>query len=80
MLVELDGKKLFDDDFEGFLLRRAPGSCHYNFSQELSFVNRPKVAVNKNYSASAERIIEDKFNIIKLSRGKFSSKFYFKLI
>ncbi|CAD6201289.1 GSCOCG00000092001-RA-CDS, partial [Cotesia congregata] len=68
MLVELDGKKLFDDDFEGFLLRRAPGSCHYNFSQEISFVNRPKIAVGKNYSASAERIVEDKFNIIKLSR------------
>ncbi|XP_074094941.1 katanin-interacting protein-like [Cotesia typhae] len=76
MLVELDGKKLFDDDFKGFLLRRAPGSCHYNFFQELSFVNRPKVAVNKNYSASAERIIEDKFNIIKLSRDVLENSDY----
>ncbi|KAH0540604.1 katanin-interacting protein-like [Cotesia glomerata] len=76
MLVELDGKKLFDDDFEGFLLRRAPGSCHYNFSQEISFVNRPKVAVGKNYSASAERIVEDKFNIIKLSRDVLENSDY----
>lgn len=71
LLVELDGKKLFDDDFEGFLLRRAPGSCHYNFSQEINFINRPKISICKNYSTPCKKKTEDKFNIIKLSKGIF---------
>ncbi|XP_043282841.1 katanin-interacting protein-like [Venturia canescens] len=41
VLVELDGKPLFDKDFGGFTLRRAPGHCQYDFSQEISFINRP---------------------------------------
>ncbi|XP_032669024.1 protein KIAA0556-like [Odontomachus brunneus] len=41
LLVKLDGKILHDENFEGFLLRRAPGSCHYDFVQEVSFVSKP---------------------------------------
>lgn len=40
MLVRLDGKPVFDL-FDGFLLRRAPGCCHYDFVQEISFINPP---------------------------------------
>lgn len=48
MMIQLDGKKLFSNDFEGFELRRAPGCCHYNFCQELSFINGPsKIISNK---------------------------------
>ncbi|XP_053593533.1 katanin-interacting protein [Microplitis demolitor] len=72
LLVELDGKKLFDDDFEGFLLRRAPGSCHYNFSQEINFINRPKISICKNYSTPCKKKTEDKFNIIKLSKDPYN--------
>ncbi|XP_025161585.1 protein KIAA0556 isoform X2 [Harpegnathos saltator] len=41
LLIKLDGNILHDKNFEGFLLRRAPGSCHYDFAQEISFINKP---------------------------------------
>ncbi|XP_014472494.1 PREDICTED: uncharacterized protein KIAA0556-like [Dinoponera quadriceps] len=41
LLVKLDGKILHDENFEGFLLRRAPGSCHYDFAQEVNFTKKP---------------------------------------
>ena len=40
MIVKLDGKPVFDL-FDGFVLRRAPGCCHYDFVQEISFINPP---------------------------------------
>ncbi|XP_033213105.1 protein KIAA0556-like isoform X2 [Belonocnema kinseyi] len=40
MIVRLDGKPVFDF-FDGFLLRRAPGCCQYDFVQEISFINPP---------------------------------------
>ncbi|XP_020277981.1 protein KIAA0556-like isoform X2 [Pseudomyrmex gracilis] len=39
LLIKLDDKQLHSDNYEGFLLRRAPGSCHYDFVQEISFVS-----------------------------------------
>ncbi|KAL6425657.1 hypothetical protein ACFW04_009638 [Cataglyphis niger] len=39
LLIKLDGKQLHDENPEGFLLRRAPGSCHYDFVQEINFAN-----------------------------------------
>ncbi|XP_036144382.1 katanin-interacting protein isoform X2 [Monomorium pharaonis] len=41
MLIKIDGKQLYDENSDGFLLRRAPGSCHYDFVQEICFVNPP---------------------------------------
>lgn len=37
LLIKLDGKQLCDENPDGFLLRRAPGSCHYDFVQEINF-------------------------------------------
>lgn len=37
----MDDKQLHDENLEGFLLRRAPGSCHYDFVQEINFANNP---------------------------------------
>ncbi|XP_077263295.1 katanin-interacting protein-like isoform X2 [Temnothorax americanus] len=42
LLIKLDGKQLYaDENADGFLLRRAPGSCHYDFVQEISFLKPP---------------------------------------
>ncbi|XP_029663843.1 protein KIAA0556-like [Formica exsecta] len=41
LVVKLDDKQLHDENLEGFLLRRAPGSCHYDFVQEINFANNP---------------------------------------
>ncbi|XP_011703976.1 PREDICTED: uncharacterized protein KIAA0556-like isoform X2 [Wasmannia auropunctata] len=41
LLIKLDGKQLHDENSDGFLLRRAPGSCHYDFVQEISFLHPP---------------------------------------
>lgn len=41
LLIKLDGKQLHDEYSDGFLLRRAPGSCHYDFVQEINFLNPP---------------------------------------
>ncbi|XP_071570324.1 katanin-interacting protein-like isoform X4 [Temnothorax nylanderi] len=43
LLIKLDGKQLLyaDENADGFLLRRAPGSCHYDFVQEISFLKPP---------------------------------------
>ncbi|XP_011865392.1 PREDICTED: uncharacterized protein KIAA0556-like isoform X2 [Vollenhovia emeryi] len=41
LLIKLDGKQLHDDNSDGFLLRRAPGSCHYDFAQEICFLDSP---------------------------------------
>ncbi|XP_011266943.1 protein KIAA0556 isoform X1 [Camponotus floridanus] len=46
LLVKLDGKQLPDENLEGFLLRRAPGSCHYDFAQEINFANNPSAQVH----------------------------------
>ncbi|KMQ94347.1 hypothetical protein RF55_5513 [Lasius niger] len=46
LLVKLDGKQLHDENLEGFLLRRAPGSCHYDFVQEINFANNPLAQVH----------------------------------
>ncbi|XP_051171419.1 katanin-interacting protein-like [Leptopilina boulardi] len=40
MVVKLDGKPVFDL-IDGFILRRAPGCCHYNFVQQISLINPP---------------------------------------
>ncbi|XP_070152139.1 katanin-interacting protein-like isoform X2 [Polyergus mexicanus] len=45
LLVKLDGKQLHDENLEGFLLRRAPGSCHYDFVQEINFANNPSTQI-----------------------------------
>ncbi|XP_047346783.1 katanin-interacting protein-like [Vespa velutina] len=37
LFIKLDGKSIFEEDCDSFLLRRAPGNCHYNFVQEISF-------------------------------------------
>ncbi|KAK0168840.1 hypothetical protein PV327_002606 [Microctonus hyperodae] len=66
LLVELDGKKLFDDDFEGFVLRRAPGSCHYNFSQDINFINRPNTEKNYHDQLSHSKVLQDNVDSLKL--------------
>ncbi|XP_035728476.1 protein KIAA0556-like [Vespa mandarinia] len=38
LFIKLDGKSIFEEDCDSFLLRRAPGNCHYNFVQEISFI------------------------------------------
>lgn len=40
MVVKLDGKPVFDL-IDGFILRRAPGCCHYDFVQQISLINPP---------------------------------------
>ncbi|XP_043465005.1 katanin-interacting protein-like isoform X2 [Leptopilina heterotoma] len=40
MVVKLDGKPVFDL-IDGFILRRAPGCCHYDFVQKISLINPP---------------------------------------
>ncbi|XP_015595350.1 protein KIAA0556 [Cephus cinctus] len=40
LIVKLNGKSVFDDEND-FVLRRAPGSLHYDFVQHISFVNHP---------------------------------------
>ena len=40
MVVKLDGKPVFDM-LNGFILRRAPGCCHYDFVQDIDFINPP---------------------------------------
>lgn len=40
MIVKLDGKAVFDL-IDGFILRRAPGCCHYDFVQKISLINPP---------------------------------------
>ncbi|KAK0173913.1 hypothetical protein PV328_007050 [Microctonus aethiopoides] len=67
LLVELDGKKLFDDDFEGFVLRRAPGSCHYNFSQDINFINRPNIVKNYHDQLSHSKVPQENVDSFKLS-------------
>ncbi|XP_063994745.1 katanin-interacting protein-like isoform X1 [Diachasmimorpha longicaudata] len=52
LMIELDGKKLFGNNFDGFIIRRAPGFCHYNFSQEISIIQRPKTMSNNTPSKS----------------------------
>ncbi|KAL6262367.1 hypothetical protein P5V15_007456 [Pogonomyrmex californicus] len=39
LLIKLDGKSLHEENSDGFLLRRAPGSCHYDFVQEINFLH-----------------------------------------
>lgn len=68
--MELDGKKLFDDDFEGFVLRRAPGSCHYNFSQDINFINRPNTVKNYHDQLSYSKVPQENVDSLKLSTGK----------
>ncbi|KAL0122229.1 hypothetical protein PUN28_007165 [Cardiocondyla obscurior] len=41
LLIKLDGKQLHDENLDSFLLRRAPGSCHYDFGQDISFLIPP---------------------------------------
>ncbi|XP_066597442.1 protein KATNIP homolog [Prorops nasuta] len=48
LLVKLDTKIVFADDFEGFLLRRAPGNCHYDFVQDISFINKPQWSLSNS--------------------------------
>ncbi|KAK2580558.1 hypothetical protein KPH14_007687 [Odynerus spinipes] len=38
LFVKLDGKSVFEENCDSFLLRRAPGNCHYDFVQEISFI------------------------------------------
>ncbi|KAL2718705.1 protein KIAA0556 [Vespula squamosa] len=38
LFIKLDGKSIFEEDCDSFLLRRAPGNSHYNFVQEISFI------------------------------------------
>ncbi|KYM79311.1 hypothetical protein ALC53_10251 [Atta colombica] len=53
LLIKLDGRQLHDENYsDGFLLRRAPGSCHYNFVQKISFLNPP------NQEQSSNQIID----------------------
>ncbi|XP_011057054.1 PREDICTED: uncharacterized protein KIAA0556-like isoform X3 [Acromyrmex echinatior] len=53
LLIKLDGRQLYDENYsDGFLLRRAPGSCHYDFVQEISFLNPP------NREQSSNQIID----------------------
>ncbi|KYM94774.1 hypothetical protein ALC62_14369 [Cyphomyrmex costatus] len=53
LLIKLDGKQLHDENSDdSFLLRRAPGSCHYDFVQEISFLNPP------NREQSSNQIID----------------------
>ncbi|KYN33321.1 hypothetical protein ALC56_12032 [Trachymyrmex septentrionalis] len=53
LLIKLDGRQLHDENYsDGFLLRRAPGSCHYDFVQEISFLNPP------NREQSSNQIID----------------------
>ncbi|KAI4500297.1 hypothetical protein M0802_004714 [Mischocyttarus mexicanus] len=40
LFIKLDGKPIFEEDYDSFLLRRAPGNCHYYFAQEISFICR----------------------------------------
>ncbi|XP_067212805.1 katanin-interacting protein-like isoform X2 [Linepithema humile] len=48
LLIKLDDKQLYGENFEGFLLRRAPGSCHYDFVQEISFLSNPLAQTHLN--------------------------------
>ncbi|XP_046483730.1 protein KATNIP homolog isoform X2 [Neodiprion pinetum] len=43
MLIKLDGKSVCND-CDGFMLRRAPGSCHYDFLQEINFANQSAIS------------------------------------
>ena len=53
LLIKLDGRQLHDENYsDGFLLRRAPGSCHYDFVQKISFLNPP------NQEQSSNQIID----------------------
>ncbi|XP_018307585.1 protein KIAA0556 [Mycetomoellerius zeteki] len=53
LIIKLDSKQLHDENYsDGFLLRRAPGSCHYDFVQEISFLNPP------NQEQSSNQIID----------------------
>ncbi|XP_029174067.1 protein KIAA0556-like isoform X2 [Nylanderia fulva] len=60
LLVKLDGKQLHDENLEGFLLRRAPGSCHYDFAQEINFANNPLAQVHlSDHSADLVKSSEE---------------------
>lgn len=67
LLVKLDGKLLHDENFEGFLLRRAPGSCHYDFAQEISFISKPFSQLRlSNHPADSIKSSEGVYRRIRL--------------
>ncbi|KAG7210222.1 hypothetical protein KM043_011772 [Ampulex compressa] len=37
--IKLDGKQITNEECQSFLIRRAPGYCHYDFVQEIYFID-----------------------------------------
>ncbi|KAI4496752.1 hypothetical protein M0804_000562 [Polistes exclamans] len=62
LFIKLDGKPIFEEDCDSFLLRRAPGNCHYHFAQEISFIchsdNEPTLSKFNTSSILPQKEIE----------------------
>ena len=50
ILVKLDGRIVGSK--EGILIRKGPGHCHFDFGQEISFMNPAKKPAEKQLNAA----------------------------
>ena len=50
ILVKLDGRIVGSKD--GILIRKGPGHCHFDFGQEISFMNPAKKPAEKQLNAA----------------------------
>ncbi|XP_026830568.1 protein KIAA0556 isoform X2 [Ooceraea biroi] len=81
LLIKLDGKHLHGEDFEGFLLRRAPGSCHYDFVQEISLVSNPLAQIDlPNYTTDSVKSTEGMYILSNRVTKLCTSNTYFTYI
>ncbi|XP_034942334.1 protein KIAA0556-like [Chelonus insularis] len=77
--IEIDGENIFEDNTKTYILRRAPGSCHYDFSQRITFTDMPSDAkYNANFSCSTlpSELATSKEASTKLWRDALNSEDY----
>lgn len=66
MIVKLDGKSVTEDKPDGFIIRRAPGNCHYDFVQEINFAKSQSCFLDSE-ERKADR---SKLDFTSISKGK----------